>query len=323
MGHGIRRRAAFTLIELLVVVAIIALLISLLLPALSGAREAGRSVRCASNQRQLGVASLAHAHDHKGDYCTGAWDNRVEYSFGSITDSGWVADFVNGGYCLPGRMLCSSSPAQSSENLSFARVNASGVWRAYSPTEIQQAIHDGYNTNYCQAWYMAHTDVKSLSPAATPNPKKKQYTLGPLNDKSRGGASSIAAVPLFGDGSAFVGQDMVVNDGELITGAKALTDGPDLAVRPAGGTVLGRQNYTDFGPVHVGSGHSIIASVGHDRTVGQITFADGHVAAFRDLNHDGIFGSHSAVENGWGTTQYDELEGKVYGGWLAHAGLNW
>jgi len=32
---------------------------------------------------------------------------------------------------------------------------------------------------------------------------------------------------------------------------------------------------------------------------------------------------HSVVQNGWGTTAYDEIEGKVYGGWLAHTGLNW
>src|ERR1051326_5103437 len=147
-------RRAFSLIELLVVIAIIAVLVSLLLPALAGAREAGRSVRCESNQRQLGVAALTHAHDHKGDYCTGAWDNRVEYSWGAITEKGWVADDVLGEYATPGRLLCPSSPGQSSENLSYARVNASGVWRAYSPTEIQQAIHDGFNTNYCQSWYM-------------------------------------------------------------------------------------------------------------------------------------------------------------------------
>ncbi len=170
---------------------------------------------------------------------------------------------------------------------------------------------------------MAHTDVRSLSPAVTLNPKKKQYTLGPLNDRSLGGATSISAVPLFGDGSAFIGVDMVVSDGQLITGAKALTDGPDLATRPGGGTVMGRQNYTDFGPVHLGRGHSIIAGVGHDRTLGQITFADGHVAVFRDTNNDGIFGSHSVIQSGWGTTAYDDIEGKVYGGWLTHKGLNW
>ncbi len=59
VGH--RRRAGFTLIELLVVISIIALLISILLPALSGARKSGRAIKCQSHLHTLGQAMQMYA----------------------------------------------------------------------------------------------------------------------------------------------------------------------------------------------------------------------------------------------------------------------
>jgi prepilin-type N-terminal cleavage/methylation domain-containing protein/prepilin-type processing-associated H-X9-DG protein len=85
MNRCAHRRPAFTLIELLVVIAIIAILASLLLPALSRGKAAAKTTVCRSNLRQLGAALAMYANDTGRYPFAGGFDHADE------TKPGWGA----------------------------------------------------------------------------------------------------------------------------------------------------------------------------------------------------------------------------------------
>src|SRR5580700_5441633 len=66
MGNKKHVRNGFTLVELLVVIGIIAVMISILLPSLTRARQQSEAVQCASNMRQVGIAMLTYADQYDG-----------------------------------------------------------------------------------------------------------------------------------------------------------------------------------------------------------------------------------------------------------------
>lgn len=71
---------ALTLLELLVVMSIVGVLLALLIPSVFTVKEMANRTRCAGLLRQMGMANIAYATDHKSQYVYGAWIDSTGYA---------------------------------------------------------------------------------------------------------------------------------------------------------------------------------------------------------------------------------------------------
>ena len=136
------RSPAFSLIELLLVIAIIAVLISILLPALAHARESARQVVCASNLRQIASAYLMYA---KSNRLQGPSVSRSDVLFPDdwlywqepplgqrSIDNSALAEYLGAkGPALRSLFRCPTDPLTHAEQYPYSYSMNTGLWRVY------------------------------------------------------------------------------------------------------------------------------------------------------------------------------------------------
>ncbi len=280
--QAVPARTAFTLIELLVVISIIALLLAILLPSLSKAREQAKTVQCASNLASFGRGFHFYAADNRDYLTSGSFDPDVANGRdGPVDKVGWVADLVNANQAIPNDMLCPSALAQVNQKLGRGP-SAGGNNGYYTQEQSEDLIARGYNSNYTQAWYMARTAARWPNAAGDPNWRRVASTFGPLRTTALLRVSA-SRVPLLGDGGVEAADEYRGNRFESSLTVKSLTDGP------AGGGPYATQDYSDFGPAHGVAPRVILGNRSTVRDTANILFADGHVDRFIDKVRNGQF----------------------------------
>lgn len=178
-----RRPVGFTLIELLVVISIIALLISILLPALGAARASARSMQCLSNLRQVMIGVYAYTNDYHGSFPNGLAVTASNANW-SLLISGYIQTEdvsyddtseanpvflcpdarIEGGYChyMVSHGLCSNAaePAPWGRPLTLAsQIHLSQVYMVADTAQNPTTGNTNSTGHRVQGWRASDTSV--------------------------------------------------------------------------------------------------------------------------------------------------------------------
>jgi prepilin-type N-terminal cleavage/methylation domain-containing protein/prepilin-type processing-associated H-X9-DG protein len=157
-GKKMKKKESFTLIELLVVIAIIAILASMLLPALTKAREKAKSIKCAGNFKSLDQGQLMYAVDYDDYLPVAYWRDPNNTTSNYPTE--WkieIAPYI-------GSPMTPAIAHSGTDNPKLNMYDSSirqGVFLCPSYTGVMGYQPGGYGWNY---YYMGYSDTEPSYP---------------------------------------------------------------------------------------------------------------------------------------------------------------